>query len=473
VTGDVLAIVLAFPVAHWLRFSSPLTGLVPASKGVPPLAPYLVSGAILTIVLVPLLAEVGHYRIEHLGSRIQKVFRIVRAATLGVLAGAALTFFYREFTFSRSYVPVLYVVLLALLLLARAGAGMVSRRWQGRRPLHVLLVGASPSGQFLADRMLRHDVTGLRLEGRLAGPTETPEARAIERRAPSAAAVAVASDIVSRVPVLGGYEDVAAIVESRAIDVVVLALPSAEAHAAERIVAEIRRYPADIELVPDVLQLLSRRARVRELDGVPILSLREIPLTGWGGVVKRTFDLVVSAGGLLLAAPVLALLALLVRSTSPGPVFYRQERLGRDGRRFEILKFRSMPVDAERDTGPVWATRTDARPTRVGAFLRRWSLDELPQLLNVLRGEMSLVGPRPERPHFVREFSRRMPDYLDRHRVKSGITGWAQVNGLRGDTSIEERTRYDLHYVENWSLAFDVEILLRTLIAVVRRREAY
>ncbi|NNE43262.1 MAG: exopolysaccharide biosynthesis polyprenyl glycosylphosphotransferase, partial [Gemmatimonadetes bacterium] len=197
------------------------------------------------------------------------------------------------------------------------------------------------------------------------------------------------------------------------------------------------------------------------------------PLGRWDRVKKRILDVTVSATALVVLAPLFAFLALLVRLDSPGPVIFRQPRLGRDGREFRILKFRSMPVDAEGGTGPVRANREDARPTRVGRILRRTSLDELPQLWNVLKGEMSLVGPRPEREHFVDEFQESIPRYLERHGVKSGLTGWAQVNGLRGDTSIEDRTRYDIWYVEHWSVRLDVKILVLTFFRFLFQEEAY
>ena len=179
--------------------------------------------------------------------------------------------------------------------------------------------------------------------------------------------------------------------------------------------------------------------------------------------MKRVFDLVVGGVCLFVAAPVMLGIALAVRLTSPGPVLLRQERMGLDGRRFELLKFRTMRVDAEAATGPVWARQDDERRTSIGATLRRFNLDELPQLLNVLRGEMSLVGPRPERPVFVEDFRRRIPGYMLRHKVKAGMTGWAQVNGWRGDTSLEKRIEYDLYYIERWSLFLDLKILVQTL----------
>jgi exopolysaccharide biosynthesis polyprenyl glycosylphosphotransferase len=213
--------------------------------------------------------------------------------------------------------------------------------------------------------------------------------------------------------------------------------------------------------------------RVTEVGGRAILRLKTIPMSGWRYVVKRIWDFLFSLLFLLVFSWLYLLLALAVWLDSGRPIFYKQKRVGMDGQEFDIIKFRTMRVGAESGSGPVWAKKSDPRATRIGKFLRRWSLDELPQLWNVLIGHMSLVGPRPERPHFVDEFSRHIPQYLDRHRVKAGLTGWAQVMGLRGsDSTIEERTEADLYYVENWSLWLDLRILLRTFAAVVTGKGA-
>jgi exopolysaccharide biosynthesis polyprenyl glycosylphosphotransferase len=202
--------------------------------------------------------------------------------------------------------------------------------------------------------------------------------------------------------------------------------------------------------------------------------VRDVALRGWKVAAKRAMDLLISGVGLVLLSPFLLFVALLIRLESKGPVFYTQLRVGLDGKPFHMIKFRSMRVDAEENTGPVWATEDDPRKTKLGTLLRRTSLDELPQLINVLLGEMSIVGPRPERPVFVEQFRNVVPRYMDRHQEKAGITGWAQVNGLRGDTSIIERTKYDLYYIENWSLLFDIKIIVRTVTNAIRGdRNAY
>jgi exopolysaccharide biosynthesis polyprenyl glycosylphosphotransferase len=226
--------------------------------------------------------------------------------------------------------------------------------------------------------------------------------------------------------------------------------------------------------VPDLLQYATLKATLEDLDGVPIIGLNDVPLRGWHRFIKRTVDLAFGTLSLLLAIPLFTLIAVLIKLRGGhGPVFYRQERMSLDGRTFLMYKFRSMRSDAERGTGPVWASAEDPRRTKIGIWLRRYNLDELPQLFNVLLGHMSLVGPRPERPPFVQRFRETIPQYMLRHRVKSGMTGWAQVNGWRGNTSIEKRIEYDLYYIENWSFLLDVKILILTLFRGFGQTHAY
>ncbi|MGQ9837734.1 MAG: sugar transferase [Cyanobacteriota bacterium] len=224
-----------------------------------------------------------------------------------------------------------------------------------------------------------------------------------------------------------------------------------------------------VRLVPDILAFLTVNLSLQSLDGIPLLTLREPPLRyAHNRCIKRAVDVVGSLLGLIVFSPLFLAIAALVALSSPGPIFYFQERVSLDGQSFWIAKFRTMRVDAEDSTQPGWTRPGDPRRTAIGAFLRRTNLDELPQLWNVLKGEMSLVGPRPERPYFVQQFSQEIPKYLDRHLVKTGLTGWAQIHGLRGDTSIARRTQYDLYYVQNWSLWLDLRILAITLWQGIR-----
>ena len=257
------------------------------------------------------------------------------------------------------------------------------------------------------------------------------------------------------------------------LDLIVMAPPPDEEDRMNDVMKAAEGLTVELLYCPSGIEITRSRVRVTEIGGKPILRVKTLPMAGWRYVVKRIMDFGFSGLFLLCFSWLYGLLAALVYLDSGKPIFYKQARVGMDGREFDLVKFRTMRTDSETGSGPVWAKRGDPRVTRVGRFLRRWSLDELPQFWSVMRGDMSLVGPRPERPYFVEEFSRHIPQYLDRHRVKSGLTGWAQVCGLRGsDSTIEERTEYDLYYVENWSLWFDVRILLRTVIEVIRGRGA-
>jgi Undecaprenyl-phosphate glucose phosphotransferase len=253
------------------------------------------------------------------------------------------------------------------------------------------------------------------------------------------------------------------LVHDRAADQVFITLPLDQASKLAEIQQWLGDDPVTVYYVPDFGQFAKLRGSVEEFEGLQIISLQSSPLDGWNALLKRTIDVLLGGLALCVFAPLMALIALAIRVTSPGPVFYRQERMGLDGERFEMLKFRTMVQDAERLTGPVWASDNDPRVTRLGRWLRWTSLDELPQLINVLRGEMSLVGPRPERPPLIDEFRKSMPKYMLRHKVKAGMTGWAQVNGWRGNTDLETRIAHDLDYIENWSLWRDLRILSVTL----------
>jgi Undecaprenyl-phosphate glucose phosphotransferase len=270
---------------------------------------------------------------------------------------------------------------------------------------------------------------------------------------------------------LGSPAELRQVLATGTVDLVFIAFPNHEHHRMADVLDAIDDDPVAIHLVPDVLSLASLRSGVEEFEGVPFIHLRESPLFGWNRVLKRLFDLGVGGGVLVAALPVMLAIAALIRLTSGGPVLYSQERMGLDGRRFRMLKFRTMRVDAEDETGPVWARPHDPRATRIGAILRRWSLDELPQLINVLAGAMSLVGPRPERPELVQQFRSRIPGYMLRHKVKAGMTGWAQINGWRGNTSLEKRIEDDLRYIERWSLALDLKILVQTVWKFKERSE--
>jgi len=260
-------------------------------------------------------------------------------------------------------------------------------------------------------------------------------------------------------------------VEGGAFDEVILTDTSLSHPRMVEIILHCEKHLVGFHLVPDLFRLLTSSVDVQTVDGIPLLGVGRWPLDYfWNRVLKRTEDVVCAVLALTVSAPVIAIAAACIKATSPGPVFYRQERFGERGKHFTMIKLRSMPVDAEAETGPAWTHAEDPRRTRVGRVLRRFNIDELPQLWNVLTGDMSLVGPRPERPFFVDRFKEELGNYMWRHVHRPGMTGWAQVNGLRGDTSIPERIKHDLFYLENWSLALDFKIMLMTLFC---RKNAY
>ena len=277
---------------------------------------------------------------------------------------------------------------------------------------------------------------------------------------------------VAGVEVIGTVRDLRQVLEKRGVDQVLVALPSRSMHHLPRIMDVCADTTVDVKLVPDVYQYATLFGGLEEFGGLPIVNLQSTGVLGINALAKRAFDLVLSSLLLLLLSPLLLSIAAVVKATSRGPVLYAQERVGLDGKPFRMLKFRTMRKDAE-DRGPRFAEDGDPRITRIGSWLRRSSADELPQLWNVLFGDMSLVGPRPERPVFIDQFRRRIPRYQLRHMVKSGMTGWAQIHGLRGNTSIQKRVEYDLYYIEHWSLLLDLKILARTVAFGFLSRNAY
>ena len=282
------------------------------------------------------------------------------------------------------------------------------------------------------------------------------------------------AEIIDELPVLGTCCNLRQVIRDHHVQEVVITLTNASHTELLEMISACTSEHAAVRVFPDLFQIVASDLTIDDLDGLPLLSVRDISLRGWRLATKRIFDLVLATIALIFLSPLMLFVALLIKFESKGPVFYSQTRVGLDGRPFPMLKFRSMRIDAEDETGPVWAQQNDPRRTRLGAILRKTSIDELPQLINVLLGDMSIVGPRPERPVFVEQFQRVIPRYSERHREKAGITGWAQVNGLRGNTSVVERTKYDLYYIENWSILFDVKIILRTVINQFRGdRSAY
>jgi Undecaprenyl-phosphate glucose phosphotransferase len=450
--GDLLLVAGCWLLAYGLRYYvivPPITG-----GAVPPLEPYL-------LMLLPILVVWGvsfHafdlYRPRRIASHLSEAADIAKASTMGALVlVAVMTFFFKGFEYSRVVIVYFWLLSIGLAWFSRAAfrEGLRFARRQGYNLRYAVIVGDGEPATGVIDRIRSRPDVGIQVLG----------------------VVGDDKDGSGGVRWLGGYSDLRAVLDRHEVDHVILALAHEQYNRLPGLLDAIGDEPITIHVVPDLFRFTSLRGGVEDFEGVPFIHLRDSPLHGWNQVAKRSFDLVFTLAVSALLSPLIFAIALAVKLTSPGPVFYRQERMGLDGQRFRMLKFRTMRVNAEASTGPIWASAGDSRRTPIGSFLRRFSLDELPQFVNVVRGEMSVVGPRPERPVFVERFRQTVPGYMLRHKVKSGITGWAQVHGLRGNTSLEGRIQYDLEYIERWSFWLDLKIILLTVVRVLFDRNAY
>jgi len=439
--ADLCLVFLSWLAAFSIRFDSGL----PVPRGVPPTEPYLAVLPLLLVAWAWVFRSRGLYAPRRTDSLLSEIGAVVAGATTVVVLLVVATFFARSYFFSRGVILLFWALSIASVSTFRwiAREALFALHRRGRHLSSVLVVGAGALAEQVIERVQSHPEAGLRIVGALGSDPRIPRVRGV--------------------PVVGDYDQIRKCLALSGASQVVLALPREDADELERILAVLEEELVDVRLVPDLLHIATLRSSVEDFDGLPVISLRDSPLVGWAAIQKRLFDIVVSGALLVVFAPVLGAIALAIRLRDGAPTLYVQDRMGLDGRVFRMLKFRTMVHDAESD-GPVWAPRSqDPRTTSIGGFLRRSGLDELPQLWNVLVGDMSLVGPRPERPIFIEQFRREVPGYMLRHKVKAGLTGWAQVHRWRGDTSLHERIEHDLYYIRNWSLGLDLRILLMTL----------
>jgi Undecaprenyl-phosphate glucose phosphotransferase len=449
--GDLLLVAGCWLAAYVTRFH--VVG--PAARhGIPPIGPYLLMLLPILIVWGIAFRAFGLYRPRRIGSRLSEIADIAKASTMGALVlVSVMTFFFREYDYSRVVIVYFWILSIASVSFARYVFREALRfaRRRGYNLRYALVVGGGELAADVVQRLRARPDIGMQLLG-LVGDAKEP---------------------AGGIPSLGGFADLRAVLDAHEVDHVILALAHEDYGRLGGLLEAIGDEPVTIHVVPDFGRFTSLRGGVEEFEGLAFVHLRESPLHGWNQVAKRAFDVVFSLAVLVALSPLLAAVAAAVKLTSRGPVLYGQERMGLDGQRFRMLKFRTMRVGAEAETGPVWAPPADPRRTPIGTFLRRFSLDELPQFVNVLRGEMSVVGPRPERPVFVDRFRQTVPGYMLRHKVKSGVTGWAQVHGLRGNTSLEQRIERDLEYIERWSFWLDLKIIGLTVVRVLFDRNAY
>ncbi|HKY19973.1 MAG TPA: undecaprenyl-phosphate glucose phosphotransferase [Vicinamibacterales bacterium] len=465
VLSDALLAILAFGLAYVVRFS---LGWIPITRGYPPFEQYVAVMPFIAI-LVPLAYQFqGVYLLRRGRSRVDDFFILFIGTIVAVVLGIVSTLYFEAYhatpdlrargayQVSRIVWAMFLVFNVALTFgLRELVREVLERRWKAGIGLkRILIAGAGELGRVVAEKILQHRELGYQIIG------------FVDDRA--------GGDHLGYrgLPLLGTLADASEIVRQEHIDHLYVALPLDEHVKMLDLIENTSREMVDVKVVPDLVQFLALRARLEDLDGVPIINIHDVPLQGLNAVIKRIIDVAISGFAALVLLLPCAIISLIIKWSSAGAVFYRQERMGLDGRPFWVYKFRSMRAGAEDVTGPIWARDDDPRCTPVGRFLRRWDLDELPQIWNVLKGDMSIVGPRPERPFFVDQFKHRFPQYMLRHKVKAGITGWAQVNGWRGNTSLEKRIEFDLYYIENWSVSLDLKIMFMTLFRGVLQRQA-
>ncbi len=447
--GDLAVTGLTWLAAYAVRF-----GVLPTPEGIPDVA-HVVAGLPAVLLLAAMTYHlVGLYEVHRLKQLPREFGQLCKAGGLLFVLIICVTFYRRDLYESRLALGLFLVFNIASLTLVRRVLWNAVRllRRHGLNQGRAVVVGGGRTARLAAKTIRNNDWTGLELVG-------------FVNHEPRPA--------FAGVPFLGTRERLVEIIAEYDVDHVFVALPLARYAELPALYGALSETFCEVQLVPDLPDATAVLPTLTEIDNVGFLDLRRNPQRSWHRHLKRWFDVAGAFLLLVLVAPLMLFIAAVVKLTSRGPVFYRQTRTSLGGRTFEMLKFRSMVDGAEETTGPVWAARSDSRRTLVGRFLRRWSLDELPQLFNVLAGDMSLVGPRPERAVFVERFRRQLPGYCQRLQVKAGITGWAQVQGWRGNTSVRRRLRCDLYYIANWSLLLDLKILLMTPFSGVRGQNAY
>ncbi len=450
---DIIALVAAFALGYVARQYFPL---FPVSVTVTPqFASYksMIIIHVTTMLIIFFFARLYHQR--RAVSRIDLSYNVAASVSVGtVMTSGLITMFLKGTEVLADYPRqmVLYVWFFSVIcvVLGRELHRLVAVRLRvnGMASDRVLVVGSGDIAESIIRQIQFNPELGYSIVGVINGSE---------------------GDEIAGVKIIGHADELPRLIDTYRIDEVIIALPEASHKDLVTLIANCQRGRVNIKIYPDLFAYMAGGMSVDELGGMPLLSVRDVALRGWKLSLKRGLDIFGASLGLVLLSPLMLLTAILIRLESSGAVFFCQERAGLDGKPFPVIKFRSMRNDAERN-GPGWTKQNDPRVTRMGSWMRRTNWDEIPQLINVLLGQMSLVGPRPEQPYFIQKFQQEVPRYMERHREKAGMTGWAQVNGLRGDTSIEERTKFDVWYVENWSLWLDIKIIIRTVVQTVLRK---
>jgi len=436
---DFLSLILGFILSYWFRFYG---GVIPIFHfPIPDFRHYFYAFTIVFFIALFVFYFTDLWKVEEKGfSFLDEVFEVLRALIILGIITTGISFFYRKILYARLVVIFFFLFTFILMLFFRGIIRILKKEFlkKGKGILRVLLIGEGEIGEWIERKIEEDKTLGYRIESNLSS-----------------------EDFLKM-----DFKEFF-------YDLILIALPLEKQYLLKDIIKKCENFEIPIRIVPDIYQLMIGGAGIYNLAGMPILAIKEPRLTRFQAFLKRAFDLFFSLFIIILTLPIMAIIAILIKIQDKGPVFYLQERVGQVGKIFKLIKFRTMKVGADKEEKPKFTTPDDPRVTKIGRFLRKYSLDELPQFFNVLKGDMSVVGPRPERPYFVEKFSKEIPRYLERHRFKSGITGWAQVNGLRGDTPIDERVRYDLYYINNWSIWFDIKIIIKTILTFFSQKHAY
>jgi Undecaprenyl-phosphate glucose phosphotransferase len=451
---DMVLLATCFLSAYFIRFAFfPLPAEV---EEIPALARYLPNLILLLALWLVIAQSFGLYASKRMQTTWAdwRIIAMTLVFTLFLYSSAG--FIFKSFDVSRLMLMIFTPISFFLLGVWHFAFRKLlsSARVRGFNRRNLLIIGAGATGRRFAYEISTHRETGYRVMGFLDDTFESvPD---------------------MPYPVLGKVADISSILGTQLVELVVVALGMNDSRHLEKVVRECEYAGIEVNIIPDLFQFIHPHAKVLNLNGIPLIGVRPNPVDTWQyAYLKRAFDIVFTLLLVALSSPIIVVIVLLVKLTSPGPVLFVQKRLGTQGRLFKFYKFRTMTSRPTQESDTRWTQPNDERVTVIGRFLRKTSLDELPQFWNVLKGDMSVVGPRPERPYFAQKFRKDIPEYMIRHQVKTGLTGWAQVNGLRGDTSIEKRIQFDLYYIENWSFSFDLRIILLTFIKGLLDKNAY
>ncbi|MDO4187743.1 MAG: undecaprenyl-phosphate glucose phosphotransferase [Lachnospiraceae bacterium] len=453
---DAIVTALMYIAAWWFKFQS---GIIDSGYALSRQYYFRALYIIVPAYLI-LYYQFDLYGSKRVSGRKRELFNVIKANAVGIVGCIVILYMINQSHFSREMIFFFGMFNIVAITAERNAIRYCLRyfRKKGFNLKHILLVGYSKSAEMYINRIRMNPQWGYNIRGVLDNKVE-------------------AGTMYKGIKVLGKIENLSVILPENKLDEIVITLPLEEYGKLEKIVALCEKSGVHTKFVPDYSDFISGRLVTEDMQGLPVINIRAIPLANaFNKIVKRFVDIVTAIIGIIISSPVMLATAIAIKSTSKGPLIFKQERVGLHNKPFYVYKFRTMYIKEELDEELQdinWTTRDDPRVTKVGKFLRKTSIDELPQFFNILYGQMSLVGPRPEQTAFVEQYKEEIPRYMIKHQVRPGLTGWAQVNGLRGDTSIEERIEHDLYYIENWTLGFDIKIMFLTIFKGFVNKNAY